>query len=491
MSRRLPPISTLLLVVCCPLAFAQEPTNPPAAPSAAPAVPPATHTVTKGPLRVAVTLSGVFESTRMTELSVRPKEWATLTVVEAVEQGAVVKQGDVLLRLETKDLDDAIADLERSQQQSAIDLRQAEEAMSLLEQSTPFDLAAAERAKAMADEDLKHYLEIEGPLEERSAHYQVKTSREQLEYAEEELKQLEKMYKADDLTEETEEIIVKRAQRDVENARFYLERATVSSDHTLNVEIPRQRELLTQSARRQAMSLEERRSELPATLQKKRLEVEQQRIAHARGDERLAKLRQDRELLTLRSPHDGIVFYGPPARGRWSGASTVAPQLRPFAALSANQTVITIVEPRPLFLRVDLAEKDLHQVRAGIAGRAVPTAFPDLKLSAQVERVSAVPVSDGVFDARIAIELGEQAAAVMPGMTANVELTAYRKEAALTVPTSAIFTDELDGRSYVLLVPEEGKHERRNVTTGPTVGDKTEVTEGLQEGDRILLSKPM
>ena len=41
-----------------------------------------------------------------------------------------------------------------------------------------------------------------------------------LSYSLEELNQLKKMYEADDLTEETEEIIIQRAQNDVDQAKF-------------------------------------------------------------------------------------------------------------------------------------------------------------------------------------------------------------------------------------------------------------------------------
>ena len=48
----------------------------------------------------------------------------------------------------------------------------------------------------------------------------LKSSEQYLAYAAEELNQLKKMYEADDLTEETEEIILQRAQYQYERAKF-------------------------------------------------------------------------------------------------------------------------------------------------------------------------------------------------------------------------------------------------------------------------------
>ena len=65
----------------------------------------------------------------------------------------------------------------------------------------------------MNAKDLKRFLENDIDLTKRSAANSLKSSEQTLEYQLEELKQLEKMYKEDDLTEETEEIVLKR-QRD-------------------------------------------------------------------------------------------------------------------------------------------------------------------------------------------------------------------------------------------------------------------------------------
>ena len=45
----------------------------------------------------------------------------------------------------------------------------------------------------------------------------------QLEYEQEELRQLEKMYKADDISEETEQIVLKRAHDNVDSRKFAAE----------------------------------------------------------------------------------------------------------------------------------------------------------------------------------------------------------------------------------------------------------------------------
>ncbi len=203
----------------------------------------ATAKVEKGPLKIEVVLTGVFEAQRMTEVSIRPKAWALPLLVErAVELGTPVKKGDILVELNREKIDKAIEDAEVENTLSELALKQADEELPILEKALPVDLAAAERTKTQADEDLKRFLEIDKPHSIKSADFSVKRSNEYLEYAKEELRQLEKMYRSKDLTEETEEIILRRQRFQVENSEFGLKESELHRDQTLKVDLPRQEE---------------------------------------------------------------------------------------------------------------------------------------------------------------------------------------------------------------------------------------------------------
>jgi multidrug efflux pump subunit AcrA (membrane-fusion protein) len=67
----------------------------------------------------------------------------------------------------------------------------------------------------------------------------------------------------------------------------------------------------------------------------------------------------------------------------------------------------------------------------------------------------------------------------------------YKKADALTVPPKAIFSEELDAqKQYVYLVDKAGKPEKRPVTLGKRNEKQVEITQGLAEGDQVLLEKP-
>ena len=106
--------------------------------------PPATHTIKRGPLKVTVDLEGIFEAQTSQEILVKPEEWTTLMVEDAVAHGAQVRKGDVLLTLETEKLDQAIADLQADLNLSKVSVQQSEDQLQALDKITPLDVEASQ-----------------------------------------------------------------------------------------------------------------------------------------------------------------------------------------------------------------------------------------------------------------------------------------------------------------------------------------------------------
>ena len=455
---------------------------------------PATVKVEKGPFKVEADLKGVLEAERVVELALKPEAWTMpLTVEEAVPHGTRVKKGDVLVRLELERIDQAIKDLVVERGLSDLAAEQAAKELPVLEEFLPLDLAVAERAKKLADEDLRTFVEVERPQSERMANFQVTSMGHWLEYAREELAQLQKMYRSKDLTEETEEMILKRQRHQVEQAEFLLRDAEVRRDLTVGIELPRRDQAVREAAAKQALALRKARSTLPLELSQKRLNLDKLRHEARKNAEKLAKLEHDRDAMTVRAPADGIVYYGKATRGEWTTASAVAPRLQPGGVLNPGEVFVTLVAPRPAVVRATVEEKELHLLHPELKGRAIPTGYPDLKLPARLVRILPVPQPGGTFDARVEVELKDDADLCLPGMTCVVKFVSYRKDAALTVPSSAVFADDADEDARVVYLPakEKGaKPEKRPVKVGKTAGGKTEVLDGLKEGDEVLASKP-
>jgi len=450
-----------------------------------------TFKVEKAPFKVDVTLKGVFESPSLTEVSVKPEAWSLamgpLVVSKAAEAGTAVKQGDLILQLDREKIDKAIRDLEAEQQLADLAIRLTELDLPIAEKSAPLDLAAAEHAKTRTEEDLRKFLDIDKALAIESAEFSVRNSKNNLEYVEEELKQLQKMYRKD-LTEETEEIILKRQRNAVENAKFGLKMTENRREQSLKVDLPRKEQDLKDAAAKANISWEKARTTAPLTLGQKRLALEKAKYERARGAERLANLKKDRELFAVKSPADGVVYYGRCVQGQWPSAAGLVSRLQRGGVIQPDEVVMTIVRLSPISVRASIDEKDRALVSPGMPCRVTPTAMPDMKLAGKIDRINRVPIG-GNFESLVTLD-SPPSEAIVPGMACTVRVQAYAADGALAVPAAAVFEDDSDeGKHYVYVSTAKGP-EKKSVTTGKRSGGRVEITAGLQAGDEILLSKP-
>ena len=284
----------------------------------------ASATVKRGPLRVEVNVDALVEAENVHEISVDTKEWGVLRVREAAEHGARVRKGEIVLQLETDDLDEAIADLEAAIAAESIALRQLEIDTAVAAAALDDELAAVDRTHEHALADRERYVRIDRPLSKKIAEFALEAAQSSLEYQKEELKQLEQMYNADELTEESEEIVLKRQRDAVRRAVFALERAKTAFDRTMNIDIPRRDVDVETSTSAAVRAWERSKKSLPLTTEKAELALKAARESARKTAQRLQRLRADRDKLTLRAPADGVVYYGRCVRGAWSPAATTA-----------------------------------------------------------------------------------------------------------------------------------------------------------------------
>lgn len=459
--------------------------------AAEPGAGPAAHQVARGPFRVEVALDGVFEARRSHEVSVAPEAWSSLVVRKAVPHGARVSKGETLVAFETEEIDRAIEEEARGVRLARLALRQAEVESEIAERTAALDLAAAARSAERAEEDVERFLSEGKEFSLRSAEFSLKNARNALDYEREELRQLEKMYEADDLTEETEEIILKRQRDAVEAAEFRVEGAERNRKEAFEVTVPRHEIDLKEGRARGAIGLEKSRALAPLLKAKRRLEMEKARRETEKAAEKLAKLKRDRARMEVLAPADGIVYWGRLGPGSPSDPSAYEAKLRKGGAVQPKEVFLTVVVPAPLAVRAAVPEAELHKLRGRVRGAAVPAGFPDLELPISLERAPFVPEGRGTFSARFRVEGDLDSAPIVPGMTCKLRLVSYEKKRALAVPAQAIFRpEERGGSPYVFLRKPDGSIERREVRAGRRSGDSVEILSGLEEGDEVLLEKP-
>jgi RND family efflux transporter MFP subunit len=191
--------------------------------------------------------------------------------------------------------------------------------------------------------------------------------------------------------------------------------------------------------------------------------------------------------MVVKAPVDGVVYYGEAERGAWTTAATIRKQLRPAGSVSSNTVLMTIVADGPTVVRVDVPEKDYRHFSEGAPAVVKPTAFPHTTLEGTCGPLSPAAVKSGTFDGEVSFEVGKDGPTPLAGMTCKVTITPYQSDSAIAVPESAVFGEAGDRHVFV---EDGGEAKKQPVKTGETADGKIEITDGLEEGDVILLEKP-
>ena len=447
--------------------------------------------VKRKPHKVEAELDGIFVADQMEEVSLRPEVWTKFKVLEAVKHGTRVKKGDLLVRFDPEDLEKKIAEESVDQRLSELKLMQQEEEYPRAKRLLELNFEEAQRSNERVKEDYETYHSIDRPFTVRIAHYRYKSALEDLASQQEELAQLKKMYEADELTEDTEAIVLRRQEFQVATAELVLELEVSSRDYTLNVLLPRRDQAYKTMLEDAEIAYEQAKTAKEVGLPRKAFEMEKLREARAKSVEQHAKLVSDKGLMEIRAPVDGAVYYGKCSDGKWSQVTSLTAKLRPFASASANSVLMTIVQQRPLHVEAKISEKELPDLKQGQITSIVPSADKERHFSGKVLEIASIPGASSKYTVQLEFDPSDIPDWLVAGMTCDALVTVYENKQALVIPTDLVQTDEDDGKiKYVMLVDsDEDEPVRREVKLGRKKGSLVEVLKGLDEGDEIVKEK--
>src|SRR5690606_4159094 len=102
-------------------------------------------------------------------------------------------------------------------------------------------------------------------------------------------------YEADEITEETEAIVLRRQEFEVRTAKLMLELQTASRDYTLNVSLPRNDLFYKMMLEQTKLAMDKAQAAMELGTTRSKYELEKKRAARARSLKNNAKLLSDRE----------------------------------------------------------------------------------------------------------------------------------------------------------------------------------------------------
>ncbi len=448
------------------------------------------------PVQVALVKTGAIDETvqvsgeiaALTEVNLASKLTARVVDVK-VREGDSVQKGQLVVSLDTSDLDSQV----RSAQAQLQSARSA--------------VVAAEARLGQAKTGLR--------LQQRSYAIGVNNAQEGLRSAQARLELVQKGARRQERLQAQSGVNVAQANLDDAQTnydrafRLYNEGATAKSNvDTAETRVRVSRAQL-QNARQAVSLLQEGARPEEITQQEAAVESARQALAQANDNQRQVVMKQQdvsAARAALNQTQSGV-------RAAQAGVA-LAQQLRsnafvhsPVNGIVAKRTVeqgqiatmgtplLRITVPGTVYFSAEIPERDVERLRVGQTVRAQVDAFPGVQYTGRVDRI--YPTGDSAnrtFTARITLnDQGRLRAGMfargMVEISSRSNVTLVPKAALAAAGSVVPLGDQADKSSQAtIFVPQDGKAMKRTITVGEPTGDNVEVLSGLQPGDRVIVS---
>ena len=186
---------------------------------------------------------------------------------------------------------------------------------------------------------------------------------------------------------------------------------------------------------------------------------------------------------------DDTVVYAP-----MSGKLAVDDVAVGTYAAAGNTTLVTIGSSNPIFVQFSISEGEyLKYVGASVVpGQALPSKSVRITLSDGSEypaEGSIVEVDRAMQDNSgsliVKAQFDNPDGVLVPGMFARAKLTGDTLKGAILVPERAV--QQLLGKSFVMIVGEDGKSKAQNVELGSKIGSYCIVEKGLTGKEQVIV----
>jgi HlyD family secretion protein len=209
-----------------------------------------------------------------------------------------------------------------------------------------------------------------------------------------------------------------------------------------------------------------------------RLEADRKQVR----EDRLAYLRKQIANCTVRAPQDGVVVYA-------NGSRWWSLPIQPGTPIYQDQVLFILPDLSQMEVEVSLHETVAPRVRLGMKADVHIASLADRALPGRVVAMNLLPIQDWKqwdeklrhFVARIRLEKTPRS--VLPFMSAFVRIDTGRIQDALVIPVESMAV--VDGRQCCYVAAADGL-ECRTITTRRATPELLEVTGGLKEGERVV-----
>jgi HlyD family secretion protein len=444
--------------------------------------------VTRGALIVSVTESGEVAADKRKVIANETR--FPVIIKSLVEEGTRVRKGDTIITFESKELTDELETKKLAVSTARSAHTQADELYQIDEKEMTNTVHKAEQAVDDAKADLVGYIEAAGPVSIADANDAIRTGKRDLALASEKLSFKLKVNHDKELNSPFSENEIEADKLSVEKLRVAVQKAVSTYQMLIKYDDPRQIQKLKTAGEDAKIALDKAKFTARSKLLTDDTDRQTKKVALDMASRQLAELEEEATKLVFKADDEGLVVYDTGGGNGWR-ANDVTVEVG--AKITQRQQLMIIPDMTTLLIKTKVYEAIIDQVKIGLKAHVRLDARPDTPLMGKISKVGVLPDSQhrwlnpGVKIFKIDIHLDKDVPDLKPGMTAQVEIELDRLANVLSVPVAAVFTEQEKTYCYR---PVNGLPVRTEVKIGRMNDTRVELTSGLAEGDKVLLSPP-
>jgi HlyD family secretion protein len=443
------------------------------------------YTVERGELTINITETGTIKS--RDQHIVKSQVEGRTSIIYVIDEGTLVKEGELLIELDSSDLQDRLVDQQIQVENTEADYVSSTENLEVVRIQNQSNIAKAEQDNQFAIEDKTKYLEGEWPKSLMQAEADVTLAEEDLRRAtdafiwskklfdEQYLSETE--YRADELSKKRSELEVALA---TENLKLLKEFTHVRRLDELDSEIEQKLLALERVKRESSSNLvqaEARQRAYGAELTRQKLKLE-------KIEDQISKTK-------MYAPADGMVVYATSSEFSWRGDTE---PLDEGQEVYERQELIHLPTADSMMVVIRVHESALGKVQVGQIAEITIDALAGKTFQGTVTRIAPLPDATSVFmnpDLKVydtQVMINGVHSEIRTGMSCKATVKVDQYSDAMSVPIQAVVGTPGNSLVYV----KQGKDvAQRTVTTGLDNNSMIHILDGLNPGDQVLLTPPL
>jgi HlyD family secretion protein len=445
-----------------------------------------THRAEKISFRVDTTAAGELQAKNERKLISLVERQTMIT--EIVDEGSMVKQGDVLIRLAEEEIKKQLDNDRLSLESAKSDLISAQNALKIQESDNKSNLSKAELKLDIAKLELDKWTNGD-----------VKAKREELD------KELNSATRQQD-----------RLKRKFDHSEDLLEKEFVSQDEhdqdkiawleaesrlkiaKIRIEVYEEYEHRKDEKQKRS-DIDEAEAELErvvtnndSQLANRRADLSNKTAQLAIRENKVEDLEEQLANCTIIAPTDGLVVYATSVGNNWrwnnQGPLAVGRQVH------HNEELIVLPDTSEMNAVIKVHESMIGKIFPGLEAVVTIDAAGGQKFTGRVDEIGIMAESGGwrdpnlrEYEVKINLELGDSDHGLKPSMRCEAEVIMDNVADALAVPSHAVFAE---GTVTYVYSPKGSRYVRMPVITGRRSDNHIEILGGLKENQRVALIDP-